>query len=169
MCTPRNQLTLTFSPDGSLCRAPPGKDCKLDESPVGTLVSAWTSSGAGRYMRCARCRTGAQGSVSLQALRLLGNQTRLGGLSWFVATDYAGMNTSKMCSQECPWANSRSTSLSRPVQRFASNRPDLLSHRDVLRCERKSLRCRLLNAGALDQRLRHATQAEVAFDRFLLA
>src|SRR4029450_7025942 len=39
--------------------------------------------------------------------------TRLGGLSWFVATDYAGINTSKMCSQLCPWANSCSTSLSR--------------------------------------------------------
>jgi insertion element IS1 protein InsB len=39
--------------------------------------------------------------------------TRLGGLSWFVATDYAGINTSKMCAQLWPWANSCSTSLSR--------------------------------------------------------
>ena len=39
--------------------------------------------------------------------------TRLGRLSWLVATYYAGINTSKMCSQLWPWANSCSTSLSR--------------------------------------------------------
>src|SRR4029453_954246 len=40
-------------------------------------------------------------------------KSRLGRLSWLVATYYAGINTSKMCSQLWPWANSCSTSLSR--------------------------------------------------------
>src|SRR5262249_34834684 len=44
--------------------------------------------------------------------RYEGTVTRLGRLSWVVAMYYAGINTSKMCSQLWPWANSCSTSLS---------------------------------------------------------
>ena len=59
--------------------------------------------------------------------------------------------------------------LEETLQRLASDRADSLSDRALALCERKPFRCHPRGRRPLDQRLRYATQAEVAGHRFLLA
>src|SRR5215813_1356675 len=59
--------------------------------------------------------------------------------------------------------------LEEALERLTRYRPDLLPDSLFALCERKPFRCRSRGGGALEQRLRYATQTEMAGDRFLLA